>query len=109
MMKRVYISGPIDHHDYNERMAAFDKAQKDLQALGYKVINPMHNGLPKNATRQEHMAQDIMMLITCSKIYMLKGWQDSKGCKLELDIATTIGLDVLFEHPAQYVAQIDDF
>ena len=55
------------------------------------------------------MMQDIVMLVTCNKIYMLKGWQDSKGCKLELDIATTVGLDVLFEYPAQYVAQPDDF
>ena len=108
-MKRVYISGPIDHCDYNERLAAFDKAQKDLQALGYHPVNPMRNGLPKTATRKEHMMQDIVMLETCNKIYMLKGWQDSKGCKLELDIATTVGLDVLFEHPTQYVAQPDDF
>ena len=65
-MKRVYISGPIDHCDYNERLAAFDKAQKDLQALGYHPVNPMRNGLPKTATRKEHMMQDIVMLVTCN-------------------------------------------
>ena len=34
----------------------------------------------------------------CDLIYMLKGWELSKGAKLELDVASSCGIEVLFEN-----------
>ena len=48
------------------------------------------------------MKADIKLLLECDAIFMLKGWEMSKGCKLELDIATTIGLPVYFENSDGY-------
>lgn len=103
MSNRVYISGPIDHLDYEERVRAFERAECRLKIMGYNAVNPIKNGLPKEASRQEHMRQDLLFLLTCDIIYMLAGWEQSKGCKLELDVATTIGCKVLMEHPSNYV------
>ena len=33
----------------------------------------------------------------CEYIYMLKDWELSKGAKLELDVASSCGIKVLFE------------
>jgi hypothetical protein len=43
------------------------------------------------------MRVDIGMLLQCGKIYMLRGWELSKGAKLELDVASSCGIEVMFE------------
>ena len=46
---------------------------------------------------REHMRADIRLLLDCEYIYMLKDWELSKGAKLELDVASSCGIKVLFE------------
>lgn len=43
------------------------------------------------------MRKDIALLLDCDCIYMLRGWELSKGAKLELDVASSCGIKVLFE------------
>lgn len=96
-MKKVYISGAIAHHDLAERKATFAAAARRLSEEGYFPVNPFDNGLGDDADRREHMRVDIGMLVECDCIYMLKGWRESKGAKLEHDVATTCGLSVKYE------------
>lgn len=97
MKKKVYISGAIAHYDLDERMAAFDHAARYLSIKGYEPINPFENGISQEAHWKEHMRVDIGLLLTCDYIYMLRGWELSKGAKLELDVASSCGIQVLFE------------
>ena len=94
---KCYISGAIAHHDLKERMAAFDLAACQLEMQGYVPVNPFNNGVPQSEHWTAHMRADIGLLLGCDYIYMLKGWELSKGCKLELDVATSCGIKVLFE------------
>ena len=95
--KRVYISGAIAHYDLEERRQAFGRAAALLRGEGCEVFNPFENGLPQTADWREHMRVDIRALIDCDSIYMLKGWELSKGAKLELDVASSCGIPVEFE------------
>ena len=96
MIKRVYISGAIEHYDLEERRAAFGRAEQLLGLHGLKAVNPMKNGLrPAEAHWREHMRRDIALLLECDAIFMLEGWELSKGAKLELDVASSCGLKVL--------------
>ena len=101
--KRIYISGPISGHDLEERRKAFKETQLMLHTQGYEPVNPMENGLPDDATTREHMRRDIEMLMTCDMIYMMRRWTHSKGCKVEFDVATAIGLEVYFEETREFV------
>ena len=98
-MKRdkVYISGAIAHYDMNERKEAFSDAEMRLRGMGFNPVNPFKNGLPDEAHWREHMKADIRLLLDCEFIYMLQGWELSKGAKLELDVASSCGIKVLFE------------
>lgn len=96
-MKKVYISGPISGHNYEERKADFARIQEYLEKLGYEVFNPMANGLPPESTTAEHMKVDIKALLECDCIYMMKKWNHSAGCQTELLVATAIGLEFIFE------------
>lgn len=97
MKKKVYISGAIAHYDLDERRAAFDHAARYLSIKGYEPINPFENGISQEAHWKEHMRVDIGLLLTCDYIYMLRGWELCKGAKLELDVASSCGIQVLFE------------
>lgn len=98
MKKRVYISGAIAHHDLEERREAFGQAERFLALKGYDPVNPFKNGLPAEAHWREHMRADIALLLGCDCIYMLGGWELSKGAKLELDVASSCGIEVWFEN-----------
>lgn len=95
-MKKVYISGPISHYDYSERKQTFLQVQRMLEMKGYEVFNPMFNGLPKDATTNEHMRVDFKMLCECDTILMLPKWNHSAGCAQEFNVAVAIGCDVKF-------------
>ena len=97
MGKKIYISGAIAHHDLNERRATFGAAAAFLREGGLEPVNPFDNGLPQPGDWREHMRVDIGLLLRCDYIYMLKGWELSKGAKLELDVASSCGIKVLFE------------
>lgn len=60
-------------------------------------MNPFENGISQDAHWREHMRRDIALLLECDCIYMLQGWELSKGAKLELDVASSCGIKVLFE------------
>ena len=88
MRENVYISGAIAHLDIEERKAAFNAAEQRLKAAGM---------IPFTADWREHMRVDIKALLECDAIYMLRGWEMSKGCKLELDVASSCGIEVRYE------------
>ncbi len=107
-IKRIYISGPISYHNYEERCKAFNKTQQMLEAQGYEVFNPTKNGLPPNSTTHQHMRRDLAELTRednpYDAIFMMCGWLHSAGCKLEFDTATAIGCKVFFEETSLYVS-----
>lgn len=98
---RIYISGPISGHEWEECKARFKKVQQELEAKEWEVFNPMENGLPFDAGTHEHMHRDLAELTREDRpydaIYMMRRWTHSKGCKVEFDVATAMGLRVAFE------------
>lgn len=95
--KTIYISGKITGTtDYMERFA---KAQAELEAKGYSVINPaaVNAMLPQNTTWEQYMDMSILMLDMCDSIYMLKGWEKSCGANRELGYAMAKDMIIMFE------------
>lgn len=105
---RIYISGPISGTNIEETRKKFKKVQSELEFKGWKVFNPMENGLPADATTNEHMHRDLAELTKEGRdkfdaIFMMRRWTHSKGCKVEFDVATAIGLEVCFEETYEFV------
>jgi hypothetical protein len=96
--KRIYISGAIAHHDIAERMRAFLRAAEYIRKQGGTPVNPFDNSVPQDADWREHMRADIHVLTDCDGILMLRGWEQSKGAKLEFDVATSCGLEVWYQY-----------
>jgi len=99
---KIYISGPISHDPYHEE--AFTKAGQYLMHLGYEVINPIDipdmdfDGPDRDVQRWNYfMREAIKMLMDCDQIYMLEGWEDSRGAKLEQKIALDLAMPMMYE------------
>ena len=102
MQKTIYISGKITGtDDYENRFAI---AEKKLKSDGYEVLNPVRTGkwlerylAPKLPTWVEYMKQDIKSMMAADCIYMLKGYRESKGARLELFLAKTLKYEIIYE------------
>lgn len=112
--RRIYIAGPMrGRREFN--FPAFDRAADRLEAQGWWVFNPAERdrkagfsevGLTgneplhelSNFSHREAMADDTSFIcMFADAIYMLDGWQSSKGAVAELALALALGLDILYE------------
>jgi hypothetical protein len=94
---KVYISGKISGTSLSETRKRFASVAKAMKRLGYEPVNPLENGLSEHDTWEAQIAKDIADLLQCKAIYMLQGWQDSKGARIEHYIAIEIGLPIMYE------------
>ena len=86
-MAMVYISGPISNApDY---LINFAGAKSRLLRCGYEVVNPaqMCLSLPVSFTHDQYMEICLAALKCCDTIYLLNGWQNSVGAKIEAEYA----------------------
>lgn len=94
-MKTIYISGPMTGlPDLN--FPAFNAAARMLRDLGHDVRNPAEVGEEPGKSWEDYMRKDLRLLCDCTHIYLLPGWEKSKGAHLELHIAHRLGMEVMF-------------
>ena len=89
---KVYISGPITGIDFGNRFA-FSCARNALELCGYEVVDPSEVKLDDEATWTDYMRADLKLLLDCDFIYMLDGWEDSKGARIERELAENLGIE----------------
>lgn len=94
---KIYISGSITGTD--DFMERFSIAQNKLERDGHDVVNPalVNSNLPKSTTYSEYMDMSFCMLKMCDAIYLLDGWNSSRGANLELIFAMLNDKKILYE------------
>lgn len=108
MTKKIYISGPITHNkvDYEKRFKdCKERLQKEYP--NYEIVNPLDFGEDSISEEEKwskdswkiYIHKDIDLVWTCDVIYLMKGWELSFGCFVELTTAIRKGCKVLREEP----------
>ena len=104
--KRIYISIPISGHDLEE---VKEKARGIRKCLlldefdwgkGWNstdVITPFDVCSEPDKPYSYYMGKDIEALLECDAIYLCEGWQKSKGCMAEFEVARIYGKEIMFE------------
>ena len=97
IQRKIYISGGISGHPLEERCAVFARAEEELRGRGYAPVNPFNNGVSLDASYGDHLRADLRMLLDCDGIYLLRGWELSRGACLERAVAEACGLSIMYE------------
>ena len=94
--KIVYLSGKItDNPNYK---SDFSCAELFLRQMGYIVINPADLEEIVDGLTYEQTIQICYRLVDISDIiFMVSGWQKSKGANAELSYAKSIGKKVMYQ------------
>ena len=72
-------------------------------------MNPIYNGLPRDATWAEHMRSDLATLRRCDGVCMLRGWERSRGAQIERRAALKRGMPIYtFSEDRQLIPLTDD-
>ena len=94
---KIYISGPISKQKIEKVRNKFDKAEQKLISEGNEVINPLKINHLEGALWKDYMLRDIEELFKCDAIYMMEGWENSMGARIELSIAIECCLRIFYE------------
>ena len=95
--KVAYISGAISNRDIKEVVMDFIIVENLLKRHGVReVLNPLSNGLPITASWEDHMKEDIRLLTKADYVFMLDGWETSRGAKIEHRLAKELGIQIIY-------------
>lgn len=97
MIERFFISGPMsDLPEFNR--SAFYEAEKYIKYLFTEVFvyNPARLQWDDGHSK-DYMLIALPMLLTCTSIFMLKGYEKSKGAMIEKSIAEYCDINIIFQ------------
>lgn len=97
---KVYVAGPMTGlPDWN--FPAFNAKAAELRALGFIVSNPaeLANG-DTSKPWDYYMRLALTAMLTCDAVYALTGWGTSRGAKIEVELASDLGIPVFYQNIA---------
>lgn len=93
-MKIVYISLPITGVKESEIMANIIFAKIKINAIG-KIGICSYDPNDTDKPYSYYMAKSIQLLLDSDAIYLCKGWETSKGCRAEYEVAKIYGKEII--------------
>lgn len=101
------ISQPMANKTEQEITETRERAKNVLENLGYKFINTRFTDewySPENMKERGvenvplcFLAKSLENMSKCHVAYFCKGWEDTRGCRCEHDIAQAYGMTIIYE------------
>lgn len=102
---RLYVIGPVTgREDLNRK--AFEDAKEMLEQAGYDVLIP-HDVVPPDYDYARAMRTSIVTMLGCDGAAFLPDWDESRGAKLEREVAIAGGLPIYCVGTWQLMADDD--
>lgn len=113
--KKIYVAGPMRGlPEFN--FPAFNKVTEELRSSGHVVFNPAERDLStgfdptgmkgtdeelsdKQFNLREALRDDMVWIcMEADAVYLLPGWEKSRGAKAERALAEALGLEIVHYH-----------
>jgi len=105
-MKKIMLSQPIAGKTEEEIVETRNNAINVLQN-DYEIVNTLFTDEWYNKEQMEKrgvvqiplcfLAKSIENMANCHTVYFCKGWENTRGCKIEHDVAKAYGLEIIYE------------
>ena len=105
---KVYVSLSISGYPIEERVAYANMVRNNLievisQTCGFlvrkknlRVVTPFDICSEPDKPYSYYMGKDIEALLECDAIFLCEGWQNSKGCMAEFEVARIYNKHIIF-------------
>lgn len=107
MCRKAMLSQPMAGRTEEEIRETRERAVKALEAKGYEVINTLftdewysNESMAKRGVVQIplcFLAKSLENMSLCHVAYFCKGWEETRGCRIEHEAAKAYGLEVIYE------------
>ena len=97
-MKRskIFISGPISGRPYKKAVIHFNAYALLVHQFGFEPVNPIRLCCPIWPWWR-CMAVCLWHLLWCDAVLMLRGWDMSRGARIEHKVAEILGKVIMYE------------
>lgn len=106
---KAMLSQPMAGKTEEEIVETRNRALKALLEAGYHVVNTRFTDEWYSAEAMEargvvnvplcFLAKSLEAMSTCHAAYFCDGWKETRGCKLEHEIAMAYGVHIIYEKP----------
>ena len=107
MCRKAMLSQPMAGRTEEEIRETRERAVKVLEAKGYEVVNTLftdewhsNESMAKRGVVQIplcFLAKSLENMSLCHVAYFCKGWEETRGCRIEHEAAKAYGLEVIYE------------
>lgn len=104
---KAMLSQPMAGKTDEEIVETRERAIKVLQEKGYEIVNTLFTDEWYSSEKMEErgvvqiplcfLAKSLESMSLCHAVYFCKGWENTRGCRLEHDAAVAYGLTILYE------------
>lgn len=93
---KIYLSGKMSgiknfNRDY------FNKVAEKLRLTGREIYNPAEIIGPPEWSWADYMRRALELMMHCDTIYVLQGYESSRGAKIEIALAKELEMTIIYE------------
>ena len=106
-MMKAMLSQPMAGKTEEEIKETRERAIQVLREKGYEIVNTLFTDEWYSKESMEErgvvqiplcfLAKSLESMSLCHAVYFCKGWENTRGCRIEHDAAVAYGLDVIYE------------
>lgn len=99
-MKRILISQPMGDKSAEEVISERKNLVSKLENLGYEILDNVFTDEPTDDvvnTNIYYLSKAIKLMTQADKIVFMNGWEKSRGCRIEMEIASKYNIPYVFE------------
>lgn len=103
-MRLIYISIPMNGRNEEKQKEKINKIREkfrdDACISPYELrdkLNRIYEEKGEIPSYSDYLLYDLRVLVFCDTIYMCAGWDKSKGCRVEHEMAKSIDMKIIYE------------